>query len=175
MLPKTITFVMETSLRWQNQSQRRKAARWIDGILKVGSWRLAPPATTLDQITWRRQLPYISHIGMCHRKVGADLGGGCRGCATPPSPEMTCGFLIQLVFCEKKTMWFIGVEVEQETSTPRPKKNPGSAPAKGRVFAPFWSEKGYRVYPFWSGTRVWFKEGSIRERMNVLVVSVPKE
>ena len=26
-------------------------------------------------------------------------------------------------------MWFIGVEVEQETSVPPPKKNPGSAPA----------------------------------------------
>ena len=25
-------------------------------------------------------------------------------------------------------MWFICVEVEQETSTPPPKKNPGSAP-----------------------------------------------
>ena len=45
-------------------------------------------------------------------------------------PEMTCGFLIHLVFCKKKkkTMWFIGVEVEQETSAPPPKKNPGSAP-----------------------------------------------
>ena len=45
-------------------------------------------------------------------------------------PEMTCGFLIQLVFCKKKkkTMGFIGVEVEQETSAPPPKKNPGSAP-----------------------------------------------
>ena len=59
--------------------------------------------------------------------TGADLEGGCRGCA--PSPEITCGFLIQLVFCKKKTMWFIGVEVEQETSAPPPKKNPGSAPA----------------------------------------------
>ena len=58
---------------------------------------------------------------------GADLGGGCRGCAPPPL-EMTCGFLIQLVFCKKKTMWFISVEVEQETSAPPPKKNPGSAP-----------------------------------------------
>ena len=56
---------------------------------------------------------------------GADLGGGCRGYATP---EMTCGFLIQLVFCKKKTMWFIGVEVEQEMSAPPPKKNPASAP-----------------------------------------------
>ena len=26
-------------------------------------------------------------------------------------------------------MWFIGAEVEQETSAPPPKKNPGSAPA----------------------------------------------
>ena len=43
-------------------------------------------------------------------------------------PEMTCGFLIQLVFCQKKTMWFIGVEVEQQTSAPPPKRNPGSAP-----------------------------------------------
>ena len=25
-------------------------------------------------------------------------------------------------------MWFIGVEVEQETSAPTPEKNPGSAP-----------------------------------------------
>ena len=57
-----------------------------------------------------------------------DLGGGCRGCAPPP-PKMTCGFLIQLVFCKiKKTTWLIGVEVEQETSAPPPKKNPGSAP-----------------------------------------------
>ena len=66
-------------------------------------------------------------IGRNH-VTGADLGGGCRGCAPPP-PEMTCGFLIQLVFCKKKTMWFIGVEVEQETSAPPPEKNPGSAPA----------------------------------------------
>ena len=61
------------------------------------------------------------------QESGLDLGGGCRGCAPPPN-EMTCGFLIQLVFCKKKTMWFIGVEVEQETSAPPPKKNPGSAP-----------------------------------------------
>ena len=49
--------------------------------------------------------------------TGADLGGGggCRGC-------VTCGFLIQLVFCKKKTMWVIGAEVERETSAPRPKK-----------------------------------------------------
>ena len=32
---------------------------------------------------------------------------------------------------KRKTMWFIGVEVEQETSAPPPKKNPGSAPETG--------------------------------------------
>ena len=67
---------------------------------------------------------------MLSRCTGADLGGGCRECAHPPSPEMTCDFLIQLVLCEKKTMWFIGVEVKQETSAPAPKKIPGSAPAE---------------------------------------------
>ena len=55
------------------------------------------------------------------------FSGGSRGKVqgvrtppnSPPPHEMTCGFLIQLVFCEKKkTMWFIGVEVEQETSAP---------------------------------------------------------
>ena len=72
--------------------------------------------------------------------AGADLGGGCRGCA-PPTPRMTCGFLIQLVFCKKwKTMWFIGVEVAQETSAPPPKKNPGSAPE----LAVAWGVQGNR-------------------------------
>ena len=53
----------------------------------------------------------------------ADLGGGCRGCAPRRlTPAMTWGFLIQLVFCKKKTIWFIGVELEQETSAPPPKK-----------------------------------------------------
>ena len=51
---------------------------------------------------------------------GADLGGGCRGCAAgggappPPPPEMTCSFLYSYS-AKKKNMWFIG-----------PKKNPGS-------------------------------------------------
>ena len=50
--------------------------------------------------------------------------GRVQGVRTPPPPKMTSGFLIQLVFCKKKkkTMWFIGVEVEQETSAPRPEK-----------------------------------------------------
>ena len=32
-------------------------------------------------------------------------------------------------------MWFIGVEVEQETSAPPPKKNPGSAPETPSITA----------------------------------------
>ena len=38
---------------------------------------------------------------------------------------------------KKNTMWFIGVEVEQETSAPPPKKNPGSAPVWLQGEAPF--------------------------------------
>ena len=70
-------------------------------------------------------------LQVIHRSV---LGrGGSRGRVqgVRPPPEMTCGFLIQLVFCKKKkTMWFIGIEVEQETSAPYPKKYPGSAPVR---------------------------------------------
>ena len=49
---------------------------------------------------------------------------------------MTCGFLNTTgILQKKKTMWFIGVEVEQETSAPPPKKNPGSAPELHRSFS----------------------------------------
>ena len=36
-------------------------------------------------------------------------------------------------------MWFIGVEVEQETSAPPPKKNPGSAPDCKAFIGPFFT------------------------------------
>ena len=37
----------------------------------------------------------------------ADLGEGCRGCVIPPPPpEMTCIFLIQLVFCKIQSNLF---------------------------------------------------------------------
>ena len=54
---------------------------------------------------------------------GADLGGGCRDAHPPPPPphEMTCGFLIQLAFCNKKTkktMWFIGISRARDECTP---------------------------------------------------------
>ena len=35
-------------------------------------------------------------------------------------------------------MWFIGVEVEQETSAPPPEKNPGSTPATHGGNCKFW-------------------------------------
>ena len=34
-------------------------------------------------------------------------------------------------------MWFIGVDVEQETSAPPPKKNPGSAPDPWSLILPY--------------------------------------
>ena len=61
----------------------------------------------------------IIESGLPPRQRRGGSRGRVQGVCTPP-PEMTCGFLIQLVFCQKKTMWFIGA--------PPPKKNPGSAP-----------------------------------------------
>ena len=55
--------------------------------------------------------------------AGADLGEGAGGAHPPPPPPRddlrlsnTTGIL------QKKNMWFIGVEVKQETSAPPPKK-----------------------------------------------------
>ena len=48
---------------------------------------------------------------------------------TPPPPDDLRFSNTTGILQKKKTMWFIGVEVEQETSAPPPKKNPGSAPA----------------------------------------------
>ena len=67
--------------------------------------------------------------------AGADLGRGCRGSAPPPPRDdlrfsNTTGILRK----KKKTMWFISVEVEKETSAPPPKKNLGSAPAQHHIF-----------------------------------------
>ena len=44
-------------------------------------------------------------------------------------------------------MWFIGVEVEQETSAPPPKKNPGSVPAQHFIKRPYYVTK-YNLFLF---------------------------
>ena len=54
--------------------------------------------------------------------------GRVQGVRTSP-PRDDLRFSNKTGILPKKTMWFIGVEVEQETSAPPPKKNPGSAPA----------------------------------------------
>ena len=63
-------------------------------------------------------------IKQSHTCTGADLGGWCRVCA--PFPHTLWDDVrfsnITGVLPKKKTMWFIGVEVEQETSAPPPKK-----------------------------------------------------
>ena len=43
-------------------------------------------------------------------------------------------------------MWFIGVEVEQETSAPPPKKNPGSAPVFQRINGFFSSQLSCQLF-----------------------------
>ena len=48
----------------------------------------------------------------------------------PPPPGDNLRFSNTTGIMQKKTMWFIGVEVQQETSAPPPKKNPGSAPVQ---------------------------------------------
>ena len=47
-------------------------------------------------------------------------------------------------------MWFIGVEVEQETSAPPPEKNPGSAPVTLISTMEFFNSS---TFPFCSSSR----------------------
>ena len=91
-----------------------------------------------------------------HRKVffaipGADLGVGSGGAYPPPPPRWPAVFQCNWYSAKKKTMWFIGVEVEQETSAPLPTKNTGSAPA-------FWgpiSARNAREFPAPSVSHQW--------------------
>ena len=53
--------------------------------------------------------------------------GRVQGVRTPP-PRDDLRFSNTTGILQKKTMWFIGVEVEKETSALPPKKNPESAP-----------------------------------------------
>ena len=140
-------------------------------------------ANSIPLVVLRLQAPCaLSETSSLMYSAGGDPGGGGWGGAPPP-PEMTCGFLIQLVFCKKKAMWFIGVEVKQETSAPPPRKNPGSAPAQGRygtsIFSVRYSRRHCaqdtwqlgivsrksvlvkpRQYGHWGGNlRVYFPEG----------------
>ena len=52
----------------------------------------------------------------------------------PPPPRDDLRFSNTTGILQKKTMWFIGVEVQQEMSAPPPKKNPGSAPVARFIF-----------------------------------------
>ena len=83
------------------------------------------PRADVELFTRRTKFSAVKFMKSSRSRGGSR--GRVQGVRTPP-PEMTCDFLIQLVFCEKKNMWFNVVEVERETSAPPPKKNPGSAP-----------------------------------------------
>ena len=73
-----------------------------------------------------RTSPETSFWSILHR-------GGSRGRVQgvrTPSPLDDLRFSnTTCILQKKKTMWFIGVEVQQETSAPPPKKNPGFASA----------------------------------------------
>ena len=67
---------------------------------------------------------------MGRQRVRGGSRGRMQGVRTspPPPPRDDLQFSNTTGILPKKTMWFIGVEVEQETSAPPPEKNPGSAP-----------------------------------------------
>ena len=98
--------------------------RWLKEIFT--GWKL-----TFFRANLRSQVTFNGTMGCSHsQRFQNDIRGRSRwrvqGVRTPP--EMTCGFLIQLVFCKKKIGVYWCWSQEQETSAPPPKRNPGSAP-----------------------------------------------
>ena len=80
-------------------------------------------------------LIYTKELWMSIRGVSR---GRVQGVRTPP-PWDDLRFSNTTGILPKKTMWFIGAEVEQETSSPPPKKIPGSAPAN-RAWTSDWTK-----------------------------------
>ena len=60
--------------------------------------------------------------------AGADLGGGCRGCAPPPLDELRLSNTTGILKKKKKTS-----VTPFLSGAPPPKKNPGSAPGMGYI------------------------------------------
>ena len=73
------------------------------------------------------QKTFENSHGKVHRR-GGSRGEGAGG-AHPPRDDLRFSNTTDILR-KKKTMCFIGVEVEQQWSAPPPKKNPGSAPDK---------------------------------------------
>ena len=100
--------------------------RIIRRLFQINSFAVSFDLKQKLWVTWKL---LIEQVPWCLKaNVQSMFRGECRGrvqgMRTLP-PDMTCSFLILLVFCQKKkTMWFIGVEVEhaQETTAPPPKK-----------------------------------------------------
>ena len=89
----TITRQMEPMKRG-NTDCRRFKRRWGDQAT----------LTVYSKIIFFDAAIGSNSYTICTSRTGADLGGGCRGYAPPSPPEMTCGFLIQLIFYQKKKL-----------------------------------------------------------------------
>ena len=70
---------------------------------------------------------WVAAIHQVHISRGGSRGR-VQGVHTPPPRDDLRFSNTTGILQKKKSMWFIGVEVEQETSAPPPKKSAGSAP-----------------------------------------------
>ena len=84
----------------------------------------------MPNITTNHAITYTKKDGKCR----GGSRGRVQGVRTPPRDDLRFSNTTGIVQI-KKTMWFIGVEVEQETIAPPPKKNPGSAPEMAQTSA----------------------------------------
>ena len=72
----------------------------------------------------------LHDVTSMERRSRGGSRGRVQGVQSPPPPPPS----------RKKNYVVFGVEVEQETSAPPPKRNPGSAPEKCDVSLPWWQD-----------------------------------
>ena len=117
-------------------SKLRKGNRFV---INIGLQTTATTKTTTKFITLTIPPSILGSLQCRHHFThhiyyfsSIDTRGGSRGrvqgVRIPPPHRDDLRFSNTTGILQKKTMWFIGVEVEQETSAPPPKKNPGSTP-----------------------------------------------
>ena len=82
--------------------------------------------TSKNTKVWYERLSVPDVFGSGHRGGSTERVQGVR--TPPPGDGLRFSFTTGIL--QKKKLWFIGVEVEQETKAPPPKKNPGSAPGR---------------------------------------------
>ena len=118
-MKKKKTAVLPVLLYCKNINRKTGAEQKLSN-LPFDDWFVLRATVKFHKVPLTGELPCIGHNRELYR---GGSRGRVQGVRTPP-PGDDLRFSNTTGILKKKTMWFIGVEVEQKTSALPPKKNP---------------------------------------------------